>query len=268
MSDQATCRCAHSPALASVAATGSVRCPLCGQVRRPARSLPADKLAVQSSNFKWSPQANVDAATSSEPISIQVETSAGSVSPKIAARNRGTGSPLAGRAIHSLQLQQKVCRFLGTAIGIWSLFSLTPGWLAWRYWLTDFSATNLPFWLPANLVLAGLPLLVGLLLIQIPDWGTLKAVAGSLLAIASAYGFTASLFALAEPDSAWLSALDFPFSETKRATVWCLAMAILAGLLSFACFREGQRWQRIGELLTHLLPAGEPEPSSSGSADR
>jgi hypothetical protein len=45
-------------------------------------------------------------------------------------------------------------------------------------------------------------------------------------------------------------------------------MTILAGLLSFACFREGQRWQRIGELLTHLLPAGEPEPSSSGSADR
>ncbi|MFO0263739.1 MAG: hypothetical protein ACK53V_19085, partial [Planctomycetota bacterium] len=200
----------------------------------------------------------------SAPISIRVSTSPDATAKTKGSRARERPSLPTNRAAQSRDLQAKVSRFLATAIGLWGLFSWTPGALAWQNWVTDFSATILPLWVPASLVLAGLPLLLGLLLFQIPEWASLQATAAGLLVIASVYGFAASLFAFAQPDSGWLTALGFPLSETKRATVWCLAMATLAGLLSFGCFREGQRWRRIGELLSQLFPGSEREPTSSG----
>lgn len=278
MTDQTNCRCAPSPARNSTALTATSRCPVCGLVRESRVVSPPPPAPEETLEFTWSPAAASAPGTELPQIAVPTgkapynnssgKTSSGTRGPALALelepRSQSPGVNLSGRALHSRFLQHKVCRFLGAAIILWSLFSLLPGSLAWRQWLVDYSATSLPLWLPANLVLGGLPILLGILLLQVAESATLQAVAGGLLAICSAYGFAASLFALAAPDSNLLSALSFPYSETKRATVWCLAMATLAGLLSFSCFREGQRWQRIGELLSHLLPASERRPRTSG----
>lgn len=266
MTDQPFCRCVPAPVRAAAAAAVPSRCPACGLLREPQAALAPPPAPAYPLEFNWSP-ARASAAGNDIPlITVRTEKLARNPTGKkslprpalqMERHGRPAGDQFPGRAVQSRQLQSKVCRFLGGAIILWSLFSLLPAGLAWHRWLNDFSATPLPVWLPANLVLGSLPILLGILLLQVAESAALRAVAGGLLAICSAYGFAASLFALAQTDSNLLAALSFPYSETKRATVWCLAMATLAGLISFSCFREGQRWQRIEELLSQLLPTGE-----------
>lgn len=268
MSRSEICRCPALPASGTAIPDFGQSCPRCGRPYRSGSVPLAAPGCDPSPDFQGLAQAGSRSCVPAERVVIQTESPPRSASaPRAAVASRQVvnaeknGSDLASKAKHGHQTQRNVSRLLGGLVMIWSLLSLIPCGLAWWDWLSDFPCGSLPLWLPYNLVLAGLPLLLGLMLLQIPDWATLQAVACGLLVIASAYGFAASLLGLAKPDSPWLAGFDFPFSETDRATVWSWAMLILAACLSFSCFREGQRWRRVEQLLVELLPTSNQPPA-------
>lgn len=202
---------------------------------------------------------------------LRLETDRPLETPARLEQNRAERAQLTGNASgdqrrqsHDAE-QKKITRLLGIAILLWALFSLLPGGAAWRVWLGDWSAGSFPIWIPLFAAFGSAPLCLGLLLMQVPDWCTLKSAAVGLLATACGYAFAATLFGLSGPNSRWLAWLDFPLSDAAAATLWCSCMLVLAAALSLICFLEGQRWHRVEQLFTELQKSSDIEAQRSGS---
>lgn len=258
MSQKPACQCPPQESLArGVGETGEL-CPRCQGVKPKALVPPPPRAS-----------ANRDALTEFPPLKLEPSLPRETL-PKLdrskAERAEAAANPRGEQRQKSHALEQrKVTRLLAVAIVIWALFSLLPGGVAWRNWLGDWTATTLPLWLPLFAAFGVSPLCLGISLLQLPDWCTLKSVAAGLLVTACGYAFSATLFGLAGPNSLWLAWLDFPLSDAAAATLWCACMLVLAATLSLICFLEGQRWQRVEQLFAELQKKSDAGRPGSGS---
>lgn len=267
MSASQPCKCQlPSPASQGIEPHGI--CPLCGGLRTGAAKrvtqIGADLLPAPATRRSHD-LGEADLALLR--LNLQRTSRGGNsetASTKLEGASRPVGERLNRRTNH-LWEQRKLCRMLGIAVVLWALFSLLPAGVGWQRWLGHPANEPLPLWIPMFAAFGSTPLFLGALLLLVSDWTTLKSAASGLLAVASGYAFAGSLFALARPDRRWLGALQFPFTETGAATLWCLSMMILAGVLSLLCFLEGQRWRRIEQLFDEIQLQRSSSKSVSGS---
>ena len=260
MSQNPVCHCpAEEPADRSSPSKSEI-CPRCQGRRLSASQLlpsPAKRNPQQSELTEF-PVLELDQSRLQESLSKFATTGLEQ------AHSEGSHSEEQRQKSHEAE-QRKITRLLAIAVLVWALFSLLPGGVAWRSWLGDWSAGALPLWLPLFAAFGAVPLCLGILLWQIPDWSTLKSAAGGLLTAACGYAFAATMFGLSGPNSLWLAWLNFPLTDAGAATLWCSCMLILAATLSLICFLEGQRWQRVEQLFSEIQKRSDANTPNSGS---
>jgi len=101
-------------------------------------------------------------------------------------------------------------------------------------------------WAAGILLLGILQLCYAFYLLQVPDWSSARVVSFVTLAIAALYALAAGMRSLASPGHRVMEllALDDNRFSTRQETLWCFAMALLTGTLSYLAGRVSNQWAR------------------------
>ena len=172
-------------------------------------------------------------------------------SPKAASNL--SAAQLNDRAIRNKNDRVVLSRIFAAFVGAVAVLNLIPGAIRWMEWLGQTDETPLPIWVSIVVFVSGWQMLYMVMLIQIPDWSTLKATAIAMLAVIVFYGISATMLTLMN-DNHWLGRMvQLSDTASGRAAMWCFAMMCLAVIVSLAAARESSRWRRIEVLTAEIL---------------
>lgn len=134
-------------------------------------------------------------------------------------------------------------------IGLWLLAAAVVGVIPVLLDLVEHlrqsGSAGLSRWAWAQLMASGLQVVYAVYLLQIPDWGTLRVVSLVLLGLAAAYAALLGALTLAKSHSELVLFLELGVSGPRsQATIWCLVMLVVLGLLAYFSGRASIRWQR------------------------
>lgn len=144
-------------------------------------------------------------------------------------------------------------RFFAAMLVFVGLVNFAPAIYCWYTWSQVDIDFLLPRWIYLQIFIAVLHLVYAVLLIQVPDWSTLRSIAVVMLAFAFVFGLF-SMGLLATGGNGLLAQfLQVPDSLGRQACIWCVAMLCLATLASYLAGRESNNWQRTERLLAEIL---------------
>jgi hypothetical protein len=80
----------------------------------------------------------------------------------------------------------------------------------------------------------------------VPDWSSTRVVSVVTLGIATAYAIAAGTRMLASPGNRVMEflELDGNLFSSRQETLWCFAMVLLTGTLSYLAGRASTQWSR------------------------
>jgi hypothetical protein len=104
-----------------------------------------------------------------------------------------------------------------------------------------------------QILVASLHVIYAIFVIQIADWSSLKAVSVVLLTIAATYGFISAALLLGGSQGIVAMWLGLPTVMMQKASIWCVAMLLLATMAAYVCGREALAWQRTDKLYQQIL---------------
>lgn len=169
------------------------------------------------------------------------------------AASRLSAAQLKDRAVRNKNDRVVLSRIFAAFVGAVAVLNLIPGAVRWMEWLGQTDETPLPIWVSIVVFVSGWQMLYSVMLMQVPDWSTLKATAIAMLAIIVFYGISATMLTLMNGNH-WLGRMvQLSDAASGRAAMWCFAMMCLAVIVSLAAARESSRWRRIEELTVELL---------------
>jgi hypothetical protein len=125
-------------------------------------------------------------------------------------------------------------------------------------WVGIETGEALPKWMYLQFFVAALHCIYALFLWQVSDWSALWGVSVASLVIAALFGFLSSALLIGGPQSQLVMFLGLGYTLHGSATIWTLAMLILATICSLLLAREAFHWQRI-ESIYKKLNVGSPE---------
>jgi hypothetical protein len=107
-------------------------------------------------------------------------------------------------------------------------------------------ATHLERWALGIMLLGILQLCYAIYLLQVPDWSSTRVVSVVTLGIATAYAIAAGTRMLASPGNRVMEflELDGNLFSSRQETLWCFAMVLLTGTLSYLAGRASTQWSR------------------------
>jgi hypothetical protein len=134
-------------------------------------------------------------------------------------------------------------------IGLWLLAAAVVGLIPVLLEVVEHvrhsGSVGLSRWALAQLMASGLQVAYAVYLLQIPDWGTLRVVSLVLLGLAAAYAALLGALTLAKGHSELVLFLELGDGVSQnQATIWCLLMLVVFGLLAYFSGRISIRWQR------------------------
>jgi hypothetical protein len=163
-----------------------------------------------------------------------------------------TPEQLSDRSARSRQERVVLSQIFAGFVGTVAVINAVPSTIRWLEWLNQSDDTLLPIWVFILMFVSGWHLLFVVMLVQIPDWGTMRVTAIAMLAVIVFYGIAATMLTLMNGNQ-WLGhTLQLAESENGRAGMWCFAMMCLGVIVSLAAARESSRWRRMEELTAEL----------------
>ena len=84
-----------------------------------------------------------------------------------------------------------------------------------------------------------------------------------MLVVAFVFGLLSTGLLVGGGQGAFANFLGLSFVIVKRAAIWCVAMLILATLMSYLGGRESANWQRAEQLLEEILTGNQPQTSQA-----
>jgi len=154
-----------------------------------------------------------------------------------------------GRIERARQDRVLLSRIAAVFIMLVGLINLLPAIFHWYQWSQDPLAVELPRWIYFLIFLAAIHFLYALFVLQIPDWSALRSVSVVMLIEAALCGFVSVGILLGGPSSPTVSYLGVQYSMLNSASIWCVAMLLLAIVTSYLTAKEAFNWQQIDRLL-------------------
>ena len=179
-----------------------------------------------------------------------------------AARNAGKEET---SSVSALELRTKranadrvtLTRFFAALLMFVGLVNFAPAVYCWYTWSQNDIDFVLPRWIYLQIFIAILHLIYSLMLLQIPDWTTLRSIAVVMLVFAFVFGVFSMGLLTTGSNGLLAQFLQVPGSLGRQACIWCVAMLCLATLASYLAGRESNAWQRTEKLLAEILTSKE-----------
>lgn len=144
-------------------------------------------------------------------------------------------------------------RFFAAMLVFVGLVNFAPAIYCWYTWSQVDIDFLLPRWIYLQIFIAVLHLVYAVLLLQVPDWSTLRSIAVVMLAFAFVFGLFSMGLLTTGGNGLLAQFLQVPDSLGRQACIWCVAMLCLATLASYLAGRESNNWQRTERLLAEIL---------------
>lgn len=164
-----------------------------------------------------------------------------------------------GRIERARQDRILLSRIAAVFIILVGLINLVPAMFHWYQWSQDPLAVQLPRWIYFLVFIAAIHFLYALFVLQIPDWSALRSVSVVMLIEAAVCGFVSVGILLGGVNSPTVSYLGLQYSMLNSASIWCVAMLLLAIVTCYLTAKESFNWQQIDRLL-------QQAESNSGTA--
>ncbi|MEL7497448.1 MAG: hypothetical protein AAFN77_07550 [Planctomycetota bacterium] len=143
--------------------------------------------------------------------------------------------------------RKMLTRFLAGCLLIIALINLVPALYHWRNWSTD--QMLLPRWIYLQIFVGAIFSVYAVFLWQISDWSALRSVSVAMLVVAFLFGVISAGLLVG---GNFASVLGVSFSLNRQAGIWCVAMLILATVMSYWSGKESANWRR-SEILLHEI---------------
>lgn len=160
------------------------------------------------------------------------------------------------RVLLSNSDRRVLARFFAFTVCMVAMINLLPAFIDAYSWYHAIETTILPRWIYLLVFVAAVHVIYAVLLFQIPDWSTLRAVSIALLGIAFVFGLFSTSLLFEGGGGIITNFLGLSYSIVQRAVIWCVAMLCLSTLMSYWGGREAAQWQRAEQLLIEIL--GKP----------
>jgi hypothetical protein len=98
-----------------------------------------------------------------------------------------------------------------------------------------------PNWVRGLLMLAVVQLAYATWMASFPDWSTVRITMFALAAVAALYGVALGIATVTPPEKS----LPFDLNDVReKLRLWCGAILLLLGLLTYVCGRFAFRWRK------------------------
>lgn len=146
-----------------------------------------------------------------------------------------------------------LARVFAICLCLVALINMVPAIYHWYHWNLQSDSMPLPRWIYILVFVGALHVVYAFFLFQINDWSAMRAVSIAMLAIAFVFGVISTGLLMGGGDGNLSSFLGIPFMLIRQASIWCVAMLVLATLMSYWGGREATNWQRAEHLLKDIL---------------
>ncbi len=160
---------------------------------------------------------------------------------------------LGGRLAVARRDRILLSRFLAMVMLLVAAINMAPAIDHWYRWSRESLGAALPAWTYVQIFVAALHVVYAVFVFQVPDWSSLKAVSVFLLTVAAVYGFIAAALWTGGIQGNVASWLGLSTLMLKDATIWCVAMLLLATMAALVVGREASNWQRTERVYHQIL---------------
>ena len=140
---------------------------------------------------------------------------------------------------------QHMVQAIGWSLALLALLNAVPVAIALLR-AEEPGATQLERWAVGILLLGILQLCYAIYLLQVPDWSSARVVSFVTLAVATVYALMAGMRMLAGTGNRVMESLELDGNlfSSRQESLWCLAMVLLTGTLSYLAGRVSIQWSR------------------------
>ena len=156
-----------------------------------------------------------------------------------------------------------LARFFALSLCVVAAINLFPAFYYWYDWSQSLEANPLPRWIYLQVFVAAIHLVYAIFLFQIPDWSAMRAVSVAMLAVAFIFGLFSTGLLVGGGQGVFAAFLGLSFVFVNRAAIWCVAMLLLATLMSYLGGRESTNWRRAEQLLEEILTGSQTRTSKA-----
>jgi hypothetical protein len=149
--------------------------------------------------------------------------------------------------------RQVLARILGCVVAALAVIHALPGLFNGFNHPPIFEKPFVPRWVYLQFFVAGLHILYVILILQIPDWSTLRAVAAAMLAFAFTFGILCTALLFEAGEGTVTNFLALSQSTVQNATIWCALMLCLATAMALISGKEARDWRRAEQLMVEIL---------------
>lgn len=146
--------------------------------------------------------------------------------------------------------RKMLTRFLAGCLLLVAIVNIVPAVYHWRSWALLAESMPLPRWIYLQIFIGAIYSTYAVFLMQINDWSALRSVSVAMLLIAFTFGIVSTGLLIG---SSFSSLLGIPYSLNRQAGIWCVAMLILATIMSYWAGKESSNWRRAELLLQDIL---------------
>lgn len=146
--------------------------------------------------------------------------------------------------------RRMLARFLAGCLFLIAIVNIVPAVSHWYGWATIAENTPLPRWIYLQIFVGAIYTVYSIFLLQISDWSALRSVSVAMLVFAFSFGVISTGLLVGET---FAGVLGIPYSLNRRAAIWCVAMLILATLMSYWAGKESSNWRRAEKLLREII---------------
>jgi hypothetical protein len=124
--------------------------------------------------------------------------------------------------------------FLAIGIVLMTCLQLAPA-------VSRLNPSTAPTWVRWLLMLSLVQLAYAMWMVSFPDWSTVRTTMFALAAVATLYGVALGIATVTPPEKS----LPFDLNDVRdKVRLWCGAVLLLLGLLTYICGRIAFRWRK------------------------
>jgi len=149
-----------------------------------------------------------------------------------------------------------LAKVLAIMILIVGLINMVPALMHWYHSSSALESFGPPRWTYLQIFVAALHLIYALLLFQITDWSSLRAVSVAMLTVAFGYGMLSTALLIGGSNSSVGYFFGVPSMMAGKAAIWSVSMLCLETLIALATGKEANDWRRAEQLLIQIAGKG------------
>lgn len=149
--------------------------------------------------------------------------------------------------------RRMLARFFALVLCLVAIVNMVPAFYHWFHWTQMTESLALPRWIYIQVFVGAIHLVYAIFLFQINNWSAMRAVSVAMLGVAFVFGFISTGLLVGGGEGNLTGFLGIPYTLSRQACIWCVAMLCLATLMSYWGGKESTNWQRAEHLLKEIL---------------